>query len=290
MVVHNATSFSVSRARVVRKNPRPRVVRALAFKPTPASTSSACGVGAKTSVTTVVTTSRSTRQRAFAPSQAPRRVVQVAASGGGFAAGMFEQLRARANAAMAASKAAATSSAAPSLDGVSFTDSAPSWEKLAHRVAELKTKFGQPLEPDLENGPCSPHALVRRFGTTEEPRVLLYRDSAAWCPYCQKIWLQLEEKKIPYRVEKINMRCYGDKKKSFTDKVPSGMLPVVEIDGVVMTESALIASALEEKFPDNNPLVPPKVRQNNYKGCKGVWCLGLMGTRTGGEEEVNQSL
>jgi hypothetical protein len=26
----------------------------------------------------------------------------------------------------------------------------------------------------------------------EEPRVLLYRDSAAWCPYCQKIWMQLE--------------------------------------------------------------------------------------------------
>jgi hypothetical protein len=25
-------------------------------------------------------------------------------------------------------------------------------------------------------------------------------------PYCQKIWLTLEEKKIPYRIEKINMR------------------------------------------------------------------------------------
>jgi hypothetical protein len=38
---------------------------------------------------------------------------------------------------------------------------------------------------------------------------------------------------------------YGDKKKSFTDRVPSGMLPVVEIDGVIMTESAAIAAALE---------------------------------------------
>ena len=32
------------------------------------------------------------------------------------------------------------------------------------------------------------------------------RDDAAWCPYCQKVWLQLEEKRIPYTIEKINMR------------------------------------------------------------------------------------
>ena len=146
------------------------------------------------------------------------------------------------------------------LEGVFFADTAPSWQDLQARVNERKTQHGQPLEADLENGPSTPHALIRRFGTTtdDEPRVLLYRDSAAWCPYCQKIWMQLEEKRIPYRIEKINMRCYGDKKRSFTDKVPSGMLPVVEIDGVVMTESAAIAAALEEKFPDNNPLVPPK--------------------------------
>ena len=45
------------------------------------------------------------------------------------------------------------------------------------------------------------------------------RDSAAWCPYCQKVWLQLEEKQIPYVIEKINMRCYGDKPATYTAKV-----------------------------------------------------------------------
>jgi hypothetical protein len=38
---------------------------------------------------------------------------------------------------------------------------------------------------------------------------VLRRDHAAWCPYCERVWLQLEEKRIPYSIEKINMRCYG---------------------------------------------------------------------------------
>ena len=34
-----------------------------------------------------------------------------------------------------------------------------------------------------------------------------------------KVFLQLEEKQIPYTIEKINMRCYGDKPREFTAKV-----------------------------------------------------------------------
>ena len=140
---------------------------------------------------------------------------------------------------------------------VSFEDEAPSWDELGAVADALKTSHGVPLAVDLENGPANPKALVRRFGTSDEPRVLFYRDHAAWCPYCEKIWMQLEEKRIPYRVEKINMRCYGDKKRSFTAKVPSGMLPVMEIDGRLLTESASIAAALENEFPEHKPLLAP---------------------------------
>ena len=112
---------------------------------------------------------------------------------------------------------------------------------------------------EFDEGPTNPKALVRTFGRPEsEIRVKLYRDHAAWCPYCHKVWLQLEEKRIPYRIEKINMRCYGDKPPSFTAKVPSGLLPVLELDGRIITESEVIMLTLEREFPDHRPLLPPE--------------------------------
>jgi glutathione S-transferase len=60
-----------------------------------------------------------------------------------------------------------------------------------------------------------------------------------------QVWLLLEEKQIPYRMEKINMRSYGDKPQEFLQKVPSGLLPVVELDGRPITESLDIMMILE---------------------------------------------
>ena len=65
---------------------------------------------------------------------------------------------------------------------------------------------------DTVNGPTNSHARLRLFGASEaDIRVTLYRDHHAWCPYCQKIWLWLEEKQIPYRIQKVTMFCYGNK-------------------------------------------------------------------------------
>ena len=85
--------------------------------------------------------------------------------------------------------------------------------------------------------------------------MILYRDKAAWCPYCEKVWLHLEEKRVPYRVEKVNMRCYGDKPDWFMRMQPSGGIPVAKIDGRVITESNDIMQTLEEVFPQN-PMLP----------------------------------
>lgn len=102
---------------------------------------------------------------------------------------------------------------------------------------------------DTVNGPTNAQARLRLFGQTEaDVRVTLYRDNHAWCPYCQKIWLWLEEKQIPYRIEKVTMFCYGEKETWYRRKVPSGMLPALELDGRIITESDDILIALERVF------------------------------------------
>ena len=104
-------------------------------------------------------------------------------------------------------------------------------------------------EADRVEGPTNAQATLRLFGRTEdEVLVTLYRDHHAWCPYCQKVWLWLEFKRIPYRIRKVTMRCYGRKEPWFLDRVPSGMLPALDLDGRLITESDEILMALEKRF------------------------------------------
>ena len=59
----------------------------------------------------------------------------------------------------------------------------PSWSDLKESL--LQTPTGSYLSEQEKlrltgEGLPHPDALIRRFGTTEEPRVVFYRDSAAW--------------------------------------------------------------------------------------------------------------
>jgi glutathione S-transferase len=119
-----------------------------------------------------------------------------------------------------------------------------SWPEL-----EALTSF----HPDPINGPTNAQSRLRLFGQPESAvQVTLYRDYHAWCPYCQKVWLWLEEKQVPYRIEKVTMFCYGEKESWYKRKVPSGMLPALGLnDGRgdrIITESDDILLALEQTF------------------------------------------
>ena len=119
-----------------------------------------------------------------------------------------------------------------------------SWEELDRHVAETGL-----LQVDKVNGPTNAQSRLRLFGHSEDSvRVTLFRDNHAWCPYCQKVWLWLEEKKLPYKVEKVTMFCYGEKEAWYKRKVPSGMLPALELDGQIITESDVILYELERAF------------------------------------------
>jgi len=137
---------------------------------------------------------------------------------------------------------------------------ANAWDVLREKAGSTETGkrlLSERAERERGEGPTHTDNKLRLFGAKEsDVRVTFYRDTAAWCPYCQKTWLLLEEKRIPHRIEKMNMRSYGDKPREFLAKVPRGLLPAIEIDGRMMTESLEIMQTLDRMFPTENNMVP----------------------------------
>ncbi|GMH39233.1 hypothetical protein BSKO_07131 [Bryopsis sp. KO-2023] len=206
------------------------------------------------------------------PHSTCRRSLRVPAAGG-FPDAVFDQIKKLVGA------EGETGPAGRKMKAKAFKDTAPSWSELEALVEQQKGVLGVE-DDDLESGPPNPLSLKRTFGKDEPIRVKLYRDHAAWCPYCQKVWIQLEEKKIPYEIEKINMRCYGDKKPSFLKITPMGLLPVMEFKGNAITESERIMKILEKEYPEN-PLLPaegtPEMDRASKlfrleRACFSAWC------------------
>ena len=111
----------------------------------------------------------------------------------------------------------------------------------------------------------------------------------AWCPYCEKVWLWLEEKRIPFAVRKVTMFCYGEKDAWYKRIVPSGMLPAMELDGTMVTESDVILSTLEETFgPLGRSMFDPTVLELRRleRSLFSAWCRWLCRPARSAAEEV----
>ncbi len=67
------------------------------------------------------------------------------------------------------------------------------------------------------------------------------------CPYCARVRIVLAEKDIPHETVVIDL---ADRPGWLYEKNPSGKVPVVEEDGWVLPESAVIAEYLEERYPE----------------------------------------
>lgn len=124
-----------------------------------------------------------------------------------------------------------------------MVDNAPSWEELAVLLKKEQSEEEGNFRTALEQGKVhSPLANMRLFGTDTEPRVLVYRDSAAWCPYCQKLWIVLEELQISYEIKRVDMNCYsgGSKPPDFLQLQPSGNLPCAVFQGIDGHEKQIV--------------------------------------------------
>lgn len=79
-------------------------------------------------------------------------------------------------------------------------------------------------------------------------------------PFCRKVRLTLAEKKI--EVELIEER-YWEQQPDFLRRNPAGKVPVLRLDGAVLSESQAICEFIEERYSD--PPLMPKRAEERYE-------------------------
>ena len=72
------------------------------------------------------------------------------------------------------------------------------------------------------------------------------------CPYCARVRIVLAEKGVELDVVEVDL---GDRPAWLYEKNATGRVPVLEEDGWVLPESAVIMEYLEERYPEP-PLLP----------------------------------
>ncbi len=121
------------------------------------------------------------------------------------------------------------------------------WASLLE-VAKNKTSAQWVLRPNSSPSSAPISNDLQTLGKDEKPPILLYRDTNFWCPFCQRVWFALEELKIPFEVEFIDLQ---NKPKWYKEMVPTGLVPAVKIADKLIYESKDILLAIEENFQDS---------------------------------------
>jgi glutathione S-transferase len=75
---------------------------------------------------------------------------------------------------------------------------------------------------------------------------------AARCPYCARVRIVLAEKSVAWEIVEIDL---ASRPAWLYEKNPAGKVPVLEEDGWVLPESAVISEYLNERYPEP-PLWP----------------------------------
>ncbi|KAI3845420.1 hypothetical protein MKW98_029071 [Papaver atlanticum] len=73
------------------------------------------------------------------------------------------------------------------------------------------------------------------------------------CPFCQRVLLTLEEKKVTYQMHLIDT---ANKPQWFLEVNPEGKVPVVKFDGKWVPDSDVITQTLETKYPEPSLVTP----------------------------------
>ena len=76
----------------------------------------------------------------------------------------------------------------------------------------------------LDKRPLNGRTLNVRAVEERAPALTLYRDTNGWCPFCERVWVALEKKGIPYDEVLINLQ---DKPDWYKEIVPTTLVPAI---------------------------------------------------------------
>ncbi|KAF1956553.1 glutathione S-transferase [Byssothecium circinans] len=97
--------------------------------------------------------------------------------------------------------------------------------------------------------------------------------SGWFCPFVQRVWILLEEKKIQYQYLEVNPYY---KPASLLSLNPRGLVPTLEYDNKPLYESTVLCEFLEEAFPDHSPRALP---EDPYERARARIWIGFVGSR-----------
>ncbi|KAF9078304.1 thioredoxin-like protein [Rhodocollybia butyracea] len=83
-----------------------------------------------------------------------------------------------------------------------------------------------------------------------------------FCPFVQRVWTVLEEKKIPYQYIEVNPY---EKPESLMRLNPRGLVPTLQYQGKPLYESTVIGEFLEDAYPDHTPHLVPEDPYNRAR-------------------------
>lgn len=113
------------------------------------------------------------------------------------------------------------------------------------------------------------------------PVLTLYRDTNAWCPFCERVWLALLAKGIPFDEKLVSLYNKPD---WYIEMVPTGLVPAIKIhaNDEVMWESNDILKRIEGKdfFADYPTLYPPSEKEKAEKMMDEVQANMISAVRT----------
>jgi glutathione S-transferase len=79
--------------------------------------------------------------------------------------------------------------------------------------------------------------------------ITLYSDGFYISPYVFSVFVVLEEKGIPYRLERVPLQDKAQERPEYRDRAITGRVPAIDHDGFWLAESAAIDNYLEDAFP-----------------------------------------